>query len=626
MSRFFKKFTRKKNLSTSSSSSRDGKTETANEIEHGFVDSVGGINFPTSPNADSLTSRKFSTDQPELTVFWSQPRYGRNTQRVNPIFVNEPTELYEAAFIPPDNAHDFSVLPRYRVNDSRSMYGLNAIDGNEENNTESSMYRSRSLGAIPSFNYDNEGLNLVDLKHKRRDEQNQSTRGLLFGLFKEGESSSMDKQRERDSGVYPTFDNEEDDNDEPIEEILARKLAAFHSDESGTETESNETHTQEPASNVLPNEIHINDDNMINETIRESNLIISALESSCTSNNTKDAHTSETTHDNAFEIKKVESANFDSEIHNRQVLPTGRFIRSKSVPDFNESSFVVTNNSTSAVDINEDFNSIERTLHDLEFHLTDNLVERTQSSDPKALREKQLFNRRSSPTLGALPRGRVSSVKKYLEGSQERSKSVSNLSTRNMEGDSDSDDDYGVGTRGNHQNGLLRSARSFGNIDPNSLSPLLNDRKYFGNAILKNGSKTNDIPSNSDHAVKSASLVASSEIRNTKPKTIAKSRSAEQNFLPSTDDNIQVTEGNFAEYRVETLNRQLPNTHPSSYMHAEGDANTVTADGVAILNTRENAPVVRKKPTIGSFLKAVGKTELPEFLEEEVSLFFNSYR
>lgn len=627
MSRFLKKFTRKKNSSTSSS--RGDSSETATEIQHGFVDGVGGINFPTSPNADSLSSRKFS-ESSELTIFWSQPRDGRNTQRVNPIFINEPTELYEAAFIPPDNAHDFSVLPRYRVNDnSRSMHGLNAIEGEED--VDSSLYRSRSLGAMPAFNYDNEGIKLVDLKNKRRDEQ--GSRGMVFGLFKEGEdensfSSEYNRSTERDSGVYPTFDNEDDDNEEPIEQLLARKLAGYQSDESEPGTRANEAISQKtPSDEYLPNEEPLNDV-MIDETIRESNLLISALESSCNDSNGNRGSHAQAVNNNYEASPARNSFGYETDIRDQHVTPSGRFIRSKSVPCFNES-FGRDYPTHSDADMQEDFDSIERTLNDLEHHLTDVLVERTQrvQSDPKALREKQLFDRRNSPSLGAV-RGRVSSVKKYLEDSQGRSKSVSNLSSRNTFDDEDDSDNEMYGAGVTRQTNGMRSAASFGNIDPNSLSPLLNDRKYFGNAVLRKDSRgKSDIRVNGDRTFNThdTAVGASSDVQSTRRKTTeVKPRTTQEKVVSSTGNNIQIVERNFpVSRRVEDLNMQLPNTHPSAYMHAQGDSNTVTGAGVAILQTQLNRPAVKKKPTVESFLKAVGRTELPEFLEDEVSFLYH---
>ena len=66
-----------------------------NEVNHGFVDSIGGITFPTSPSKRNAISAPSSTRRStnanngpvEFTILWSRPSFRRKI-KVNPVFIN----------------------------------------------------------------------------------------------------------------------------------------------------------------------------------------------------------------------------------------------------------------------------------------------------------------------------------------------------------------------------------------------------------------------------------------------------------------------------------------------------------------------------------------------------------
>ena len=147
------------------------------------------------------------------------------------------------------------------------------------------------------------------------------------------------------------------------------------------------------------------------------------------------------------------------------------------------------------------------------------------SSGDEGLRLNNRFARSPSPTLAAVPRGRVSSIKYSFEGTVRKSKSVSNLSTTskkssrfndNQDGFSDDDDDdaFAVSKRP-----ALRSAASFGHINTNNLSPLLNDRRFFQKAISSSSSvaspASSSLNKNSNKAAGTQRAVSFSNISNT---------------------------------------------------------------------------------------------------------------
>ena len=157
-----------------------------NEVNHGFVDSIGGITFPTSPSKRNAISAPSSTRRStnanngpvEFTILWSRPSFRRKI-KVNPVFINEPTEFGEGALVPPDNAHDFDALPRYRS----SLYDEDVKLVTDSAESTDSLYRSRSLGAIPTYSKQNHGMNLADVKQRRKDETLANHGERMFGLF-----------------------------------------------------------------------------------------------------------------------------------------------------------------------------------------------------------------------------------------------------------------------------------------------------------------------------------------------------------------------------------------------------------------------------------------------------------
>jgi len=643
MNGLLKRFAKKKKERPRSLNNLDSRgSPLGKEVQHGFVDGVGGLSFPTSPtkkNALSAPSsrRAIEPSSSEFTIMWSRPSL-HHGMKVNPIFINEPTEFYEGAFIPPDNAHDFGALPRYRVDtalydDDVSMAMASAVgDGN------SSLYRSRSLGAIPSYGIANQGMNLADVKKRRKEElATTGSRGNLFGLFDQSDeylygspSAAGRRQSERDSGVYPMSDWEAEDDvqqqhlvssgDSGIDNLpkdddtMLEKRRVTHDSDSRLH-QDNERPTSRSGSSSFGSEsgkgeamFFISQNSFSGPEVRMTEEPLRLSSSTTTTNN----------NDNGDDSSIITSDDFDI------VQWQGSLTRPKSMPD-----------------VNKKKNKHNRNDRDKGDSEQDPTVDTMDSRSSSLLREKNLFTHKASPTLSALPRGRVSSIKCSLEGTEKKSKSVSNLSaaTREIEDLDDTDDDEPFGRRS------MKSAASFGHINTTSLSPLLNDRKFFQSAIVSK--KNGDDYSNKNSAEHSVPL-SNGERRSTFDE-----RRAKVDILTNNDETFRVVRRSAADeleeeerealvkhrlgvdggqsnnervastplLTIADLNAQTRSETPSHYVQSEGTFNTLTGAGVTILKTKET-PVVRRKPTVESILKAMGMTELPEVIEENVSFLF----
>ena len=714
MSSFFKKFGRKKKqqskqpppLNIDGNGDRGGSLfHITKEVNHGFVDSIGGLTFPTSPSKRNAISAPSSTSRPktisnkpaEFTILWSRPSFRRQI-KVNPIFINEPTEFYEGALIPPDNAHDFDALPRYRT----SLYDED-VTLVRDSSTDT-LYRSRSLGAIPTYSKQNQGMNLAEVKKRRKDESVENHSERMFGLFQSPENLADDgddtlsfssfllpnEDRNRDSGVHLEDDMERKHEEEGVNDNNDddEQLNLTASADSGT----------------------FSYDDQLEDTILESSLIISALENS----KLESTSPSQISSENENETNESRNGSGGEDINKSRRTSSGLYERSRtsrfSMNGQSEESptamfFIVQTSFSGASPTYGDdddesktsdsrINRRERAMSEdnqgasvanagaehgrQQSHMDIRLKQTSSStSSGEGLRVNDRFAKSPSPTLAAVPRGRVSSIKYSFEGTARKSKSVSNLSSTNhTAGDGFSDDDDDAFEK---RRPTLKSAASFGHINTNSLSPLLNDRRFFQKAISSNKSNNQLEDEDEDEDLPSASVAKTglSSSSRTGLGSNSTTTTAEDNHSPrerlgtgERRTKVDILTNNNETYRVirqvedsdsedeakaaivrqrlgiddatamprvawtpsltlSDLNLQARSGTPSEYRHAEGTHNILTGAGLTILNTTRgrsgsNGSVERektKKPTVDSLLRNMGRSVLPDLVDGKVSRY-----
>lgn len=220
MANIFRKF--KKKVVGNNNNSQNG-SNSKKKVNHDFeyIDPLANINFQ-SPSQSFFTPAHGNAA--ELTIFWTQPRTTRE-RKDNPIYVNEPVDFYED-FIPAENVHEL-----YRARDRRSW-----VEPGVMNTAIHEVPRSKSLSYIPNITYDKEIQRRPEPPKRLDTFQNNNLSGVekLTSLFTPPPNLRTNSDIARDSGIGPDVNDEQivplhqqDVEEEPIEVILARKLAEF---------------------------------------------------------------------------------------------------------------------------------------------------------------------------------------------------------------------------------------------------------------------------------------------------------------------------------------------------------------------------------------------------------------